>query len=118
MKPFTFNATFRYNVATVAENLGLVSVTTRQQANNGTLMFYDPKTDVRYSLHESGYIRRYIKTSTWSRTRDFQENELQGYQLNTVKRVKGKYGYRTHRELATPYEQLGIFVKSVISYRG
>lgn len=114
----SFNAAFRQNVADVAVALGLEIRTSPRQANNGTLAFYDPQTQATYTLHETGYVRRaYFKTS-WGY--DFLQREI--YQLNRTKVEKVKYptftSSRTHRILAGPYEQLGIFAKSVLKYRG
>jgi hypothetical protein len=119
MKPFTFNATFRQNVVMVAESLGLSFVSTPRQVNNGTLMFWDPITDVKYSLHESGYIRRWIKASIWGQRGDGLEVATEGYQLNPTQKVyaPNRTSKVTVRQLATPYEQLGIFAKAVIAYR-
>ena len=121
-----FNAAFRTNVVSVANELGLTFISTPNQVNRGTLMFHDPITDTQYSLHESGYVRRYIKSSMWGympmtermKTEGMPTN---GYQLNRVQLVKSgtrsNVYYRSVRILASPYEQLGIFVKSVINYR-
>ena len=119
MKPFTFNTAFRQNVVMVAETLGLTFISTARQVNNGTLMFWDPQTDVKYSLHESGYVRRYIKPSIWGRRGDGLEVATEGYQLNPTQKVyvPNRTDKRTVRLLATPYEQLGIFTKAVIAYR-
>ena len=112
-----FNTTFRQNAADVAVALGLEICTSPRQANNGTLAFYDPQTKATYTLHETGYVRRaYFKTS-WGY--DFLHREI--YQLNQTKVEKVKYptftSSRTHRILAGPYEQLGIFAKAVLKYR-
>ena len=123
MKPFTFNTAFRQNVLMVAETLGLTFISTARQVNNGTLMFWDPQTEVKYSLHESGYVRRYIKPSPWGEIGKGLEVYMEGYQLNRTTKAKTEpnaNGYTreyTKRLLATPYEQLGIFTKAVITYR-
>lgn len=115
----SFNAAFRQNVADVAVALGLEIRTSPRQANNGTLAFYDPQTQATYTLHETGYVRRtYFKKPWWGVESPFRET----YQLNRTKIEKVKYptftSSRTHRILAGPYEQLGIFAKSVLKYRG
>lgn len=115
IKHCKFNTTFRTNVYAVAYELGLQSLTTPKQACNGTLMFHDPQTDTKYSIHESGYVRRHIKG-----TGLFTQNSEEGYQLNRVDRIPNKYnsnGFSSKRILANPYEQLGILVKSVINFR-
>lgn len=119
MKPFTFNSAFRQNVVMVAESLGLTFISTPRQVNNGTLMFWDPQTDVKYSLHESGYVRRYIKRSFWGIGEDGLEVATEGYQLNPTQKVyiPNRTSKVAVRQLATPYEQLGIFTKAVIAYR-
>jgi len=113
-----FNATFRKNVESAATALGLEIQTSKRQAANGTLAFYDPYAQATYTLHETGYVRRaYTKKSPW----DGKTLCREVYQLNQTKVERIKYqtftSSRTHRILATPYEQLGIFVKSVLSYR-
>jgi hypothetical protein len=119
MKPFTFNTAFRQNVVMVAETLGLTFISTARQVNNGTLIFWDPQTSVKYSLHESGYVRRWIKPSIWGPKGDGLTEATEAYQLNrTLKAYVPNRTYkRTVRLLATPYEQLGIFTKAVIAYR-
>lgn len=113
MKHCKFNAAFRINVVTVANELGLEFISTSRQTNSGTLMFRDPVTNCRYSLHESGYVRRYIKSTPYYSGAVYEN----GYQLNRTELTKTKYSTRTYRLLASPYEQLGILVKSVINYR-
>jgi hypothetical protein len=99
--------------------MGLEFISTPRQVENGTLCFYDPETDTRYSLHESGYVRRHIRTSDWM-------EEWKTYQLNRTTQAtviyvnsRGKeQSYDcTQRILATPDEQLAIFVRRVLSYR-
>jgi len=119
MKPFTFNTAFRQNVVMVAETLGLTFISTARQVNNGTLIFWDPRTSVKYSLHESGYVRRWIKPSIWGPKGDGLVEATEAYQLNPTQKVwvPNRTYKRTVRLLATPYEQLGIFTKAVIAYR-
>ena len=120
MKKFCkFNATFRQNVVTAATALGLESTTSKRQAENGTLAFYDPQTQATYTLHETGYVRRsYNANAGWGGNLPY----VKIYQLNQTRIERVKYptftSSRTHRILVGPYEQLGIFVKSVLKYRG
>ena len=69
-------------------------------------MFYDLKTDTRYAMYESGYVRR-IHAGI--------------YQLNKTRKIKQTRSWgestRTERILANPEEQLGIMVKSVVNWR-
>lgn len=115
----SFNATFRQNAADVAVALGLEIRTSQRQANNGTLGFYDPQTKATYTLHETGYVRRsYSRNSPWGGENTY----VNIYQLNRTKIEKVKYptftSSRAHRILVGPYEQLGIFAKAVLTYRG
>ena len=118
-----FNTRFRQAADLVAETMGLEFISTPRQVENGTLCFYDPETDTRYSLHESGYVRRHIRTSDWM-------SDWKTYQLNRTKQVNVKYHVKsrngrmteqsydcTQRILANPDEQLAIFVRRVLTYR-
>jgi len=102
-----FDARFRRAVLLVAESMGLEFISTRRQVENGTLSFYDPETETRYSLHESGYVRRYIPPTWWPHP------EWRGYQLNRINQ-----GFVKRTILADPDAQLGIFVRAVLNYRG
>ena len=117
---YKFNASFRKSAAAVATELGLEFISTKRQVENGTLMFNDPETNVKYAMYESGYVRRFIPTSFhWS---PFQTVKNQMYQLNKTRKVthqtaKGYPCQMTERVKANPEEQLGIFVKSIVNYR-
>ncbi len=120
MKHCTFNSSFRKNVVAVAEQLGLTFISTNRQVQNGTLMFHDPVTRCNYSLHESGYVRRYIlntESVNYYRQLNNETAAMCGYQLNKTAMRKTKYREAKVRLLASPYEQLGILVKSVLSFR-
>ena len=120
---YKFNASFRKSAAAVATELGLEFISTKRQVENGTLMFNDPETNVKYAMYESGYVRRFIPTSFhWS---PFQTVKNQMYQLNKTRHgvktttYNGK-AYTCHQKiriLANPDEQLGIFAKSIVNYR-
>lgn len=117
-----FNAAFRLNAETVAAELGLESTTSKRQAENGTLAFYDPRTGATYTLHETGYVRRSYPKNSLNSPWGGETPYVQIYQLNQTRIEKIKYptftSSRTHRILVGPYEQLGIFVKSVLKFRG
>lgn len=102
MRKFTkFNTPFRKAAVAVADSMGLEFISTPRQVDNGTLMFRDPETNTRYSLHESGYVRRHLPNT-------------RAYQLNRVQHSRWS---SPHRLLAHGDEQLGIMVISVINYR-
>ena len=107
-----FNATFRLATASVAEELGLVLFSTKRQIENGTLEFYDPQTDVKYAIYESGYIRRFIRKTVRGVAHGW--NAWTGYQLNPQQNAFG----RNERILIdNPNEQLGIMVRAIVNYR-
>lgn len=123
---YKFNASFRKSAAAVATELGLEFISTKRQVENGTLMFNDPETNVKYAMYESGYVRRLIPTGfPWSSSQRVKDQMHQMYQLN-----KTRHGVKTTtyngkaytcrqkiRILANPDEQLGIFAKSIVNYR-
>ena len=109
-----FNATFRLATAAVADELGLVLFSTKRQIENGTLEFYDPHTDVKYAIYESGYIRRFIRKSVRGMQLEHVWNVWTGYQLNPQQNAFG----RNERILIdNPNEQLGIMVRAIVNYR-
>lgn len=123
---YKFNASFRKSAYAVATEMGLEFISTKRQVENGTLMFNDPQTNVKYAMYESGYIRRLVPTSFhWSSSQNIQDQGHQMYQLNktrkelktTVYNGKSYTRYQTVRLLANPEEQLGILVKSVVNFR-
>lgn len=103
-----FNARFRKATNRVAETMGLEFISTPLQVENGTLCFYDPETDTCYSLHESGYIRRHVRTDNKMVKYDWQTYQLNRTELNR---------YSVSRILASPDTQLGIFVRAILNYR-
>lgn len=117
----TFDARFRKSAFKVAAELGLDFISTKRQVENGSLMFYDDDTDTKYTISESGYVRRYIR-GTYS----FQPT-WRAYQLNPTTQskipthtYKGEQMYRTEtirHMVLDPNAQLGILVKAVINYR-
>jgi hypothetical protein len=123
---YKFNASFRKSTYAVATEMGLEFISTKRQVENGTLMFNDPQTNVKYAMYESGYIRRLIPTGfRWSSSQTVKEQMHQMYQLNktrkdfktTVYNGRTYTHYQTIRIKANPEEQLGIFAKSIVNYR-
>ena len=112
-----FNASFRKSAVAVAEALNLVFFSSETQVNHGTLMFYDPETDVRYAMYETGYVRRFIKRSFYFNLYD--SSMWNGYQLNPTFINKNQHGHKSTVRIPVlnPNEQLGIMVKAVINYR-
>lgn len=113
---YTFTTPFRKAVKNVAKAFNLKNATTKRMKNNKTLRFFDKKTNVYYSLHQSGYVRRHIVTGWTSGYKPYQLNDT------VVTPITDKKGKRTgivttKRILANPNEQLGIFAKAVINYR-
>ena len=78
--------------------MNLTDITTPQIAKRGSIRLLDPVTGVQYSLHESGYVRRYIR-GRWS----FQA-EWMPYQLNRASKIRNN----TVRHLASIDEQITI----------
>ena len=119
---YKFNASFRKSAYAVATEMGLEFISTKRQVENGTLMFNDPQTDVKYAMYESGYIRRLIPVGYhWSNSQTIDERGHQMYQLNKTRKVPrsgpGWTFSSTERIKANPEEQLGIFVKSIVNFR-
>ena len=113
---YEFTTPFRKAVKQVAKSLKLKNATTKRMNNNKTLRFYDKKTNVYYSLHQSGYVRRHIRMGWTSGYTPYQLNDT------IVTPRLDKKGIRTglvttERILANPNEQLGIFAKAVANYR-
>jgi hypothetical protein len=63
------------------EILGLIELTSKRQANNGTLRFHDPITSCDYFSYASGYVRRKPRNTVI-------------YQLNKKITVKRESQYR------------------------
>ena len=125
---YKFNASFRKSVYAVAAELGLEFISTKCQVENGTLMFNDPRTNVKYAMYESGYIRRLVSIGKchWGNSQTIQGRGHAMYQLNKTHKVTKhwkdhngvSHSYQmTERIKANPEEQLGIFVKSIVNFR-
>jgi len=102
------------------EALRCVEVTSQQQADNGTVCYYDPVTKVNYMSYESGYIRRSYKTKSWRSNKDIETI----YQLNPKRRTKRFSAYigttfeYTERIMITdPEERMDRLANAVINYR-
>ena len=116
-----FNASFRQSVLAVAQELGLEFISTKRQVENGTLLFADPQCTnrgIRYALHESGYVRRYVQGGFY-----YSPNYWNHYPLNrrtswTKQSAHGwKYRQMSSYQKAHGDEQLGILVRAVLNYR-
>ena len=124
---YKFNASFRKSAYAVATEMGLEFISTKSQVENGTLMFNDPQTNVKYAMYESGYVRRLLPTRChWSSSQTIQDQGHQMYQLNRTHKVTKHWRdhngisrsyLMTERIKANPEEQLGIFVKSIVNFR-
>jgi hypothetical protein len=124
---YKFNASFRKSAAAVGEALGLEFISSSRQVNNGTLMFNDPQTNVKYAMYESGYVRRLtpVGNCPWGNSQTINERGHAMYQLNKTRKEfktavynERTYSYhQTIRVLANPEEQLGILAKSVVNWR-
>ena len=118
----TFSTSFKTAANAVAEELGLENITSQRQKANGTLCFHDPETDVDYTMHETGYIRRRWNIRAWNGL-----GKSTTYQLNPQKEAVGYWtdsrtGKRTsyvcrERVALDQWGQLGKLCTSVISYR-
>ena len=127
MKHCKFTTPFRKSALAVAEELGLEFISTRLQVENGTLMFNDPESNVKYALYESGYVRRLVPIGRqpWGNSQTIDSKGHAMYQLNKTHKVtkhwkdhQGFTSYQTtERILANPIEQLGILVQSVVNWR-
>lgn len=124
---YTFNTSFRKTVLAVGHEIGLEFISTKRQIENGTLMFNDPQSNVKYALYESGYVRRIIpiRKTPWGNPQTISSTGHTMYQLNktrdgyktTVYKEEGYTRYQKIRIMANPEEQLAILVKSVINWR-
>lgn len=106
---YTFTPSFCQAVENVAEELGLLNATNARHEKNGTIAYIDPVTNVVYTLHTNGYIRRTFRSLI--RYNGYMQNLT--YQLNPTRKSNGS----TERIMMTPWEQLGKLATSVISYR-
>jgi hypothetical protein len=96
--------------------MGLDFISTPRQVENGTLMWHDPETDVKYAIYETGYIRRFFERYNYGYlySEGATATKWSGYQLNRQRKVNR----RNVRELATtPDELLGMLVRAIVSYR-
>jgi hypothetical protein len=124
---YKFNASFRKSAAAVATELGLEFISTKRQVENGTLMFNDPESNVKYAMYESGYVRRLVPIGRqpWGNSQTIDSKGHAMYQLNktrkefktTVYNGRTYTHYQTIRIKANPEEQLGIFAKSIVNWR-
>lgn len=121
--------TFRKKADRVAQDLGLVNVTTKRQEKNGTIIYHDPVAStsvksVSYGLYSSGMVRRILTFNH----RGGNVRLRQMYQLNRTRTVKGKpsayaAGYYlnifqfTKRIPANQMEQIGILSNRVLHFR-
>ncbi len=118
----TFSTSFKTAANAVAEELGLENITSERQKANGTLCFHDPETDVDYTMHETGYIRRRWNIRAWNGL-----GKSTTYQLNPQKEVVDQWinkrtgetaqSVYTERVALDQWGQLGKLCTSVISYR-
>ena len=118
----TFSTSFKTAANAVAEELGLENITSQRQKANGTLCYHDPETDVDYTLHETGYIRRRWNIRAWNGL-----GKSTTYQLNPQKGVVDQWTNNrtgetaktvcTERVALDQWGQLGKLCTSVISYR-
>jgi hypothetical protein len=106
---------------TKTQTIGLIEVTSKTQANNGTQCFHDPITNCDYISYESGYVRRKYSAKNW-RGRTITTI----YQVNKTRKVEVKYNYsgklrssnRTERILEmNPEKRIDILCRAVINYR-
>jgi hypothetical protein len=106
---YTFTPSFCQAVENVAEELGLLNATNTRHQRTGTIAYIDPVTNVVYTLHTNGYIRRTFRSLI--RYNGYMQNLT--YQLNPTRKSNGS----TERIMMSPWEQLGKLTTSVISFR-
>ncbi len=99
------------------ETLQCVDMTSKCQANNGTVRYYDPVTNCDYLSYESGYIRRKYSKLNW---RGNKVNTI--YQLNPVKKVQlegqwGDYSVTERILIHNPKYRLELLSRAVTNYR-
>jgi hypothetical protein len=128
MSNFKFNTQFKRQVSRVAQELGLIENTSDRQKQNGTISYVDPVvsttgTTVGYTLHESGYVRRFCVNNDRN-TSTYLYRTAGHYQLNRQERIPVTNGrtadilrYSTERIPASPLEQLAILTVAVLNYR-
>ena len=100
--------------------LKCIEVTSQAQADNGTVCYHDPVTNVDYLSYESGYIRRAYTRKSYYSTR--MQRTI--YQLNPQR--KGTYEskfsdtvYDTTERIMVlnPQERLDRLANAVVNYR-
>jgi len=102
-------------ISNICIEFNLNDETTYQMHKNGTIRLYDSFADCWYSIHESGYVRRYIRPPySWQET-------PQGYQLNKTftTSITTRFGSKTckNRILATIDEQIVLLINAIVNYR-
>ena len=122
----TFSPSFKRAANGIAEELGLENITSERQKENGTICYHDPETNVDYTLHETGYIRRRLRGGT-HRAWPGMQPYLTTYQLNPQKEVVDHWTNKrtgettqsvcTERVALDQWGQLGKLCTSVVSYR-
>ena len=106
---------------TKTQALRLIEVTSQIQANNGTVCYHDPLTNVDYMSYESGYVRRKYSTRSWRTGKKL----FTIYQLNKTRMVKheltwfpGKFVDCTERILEMdPEKRMDIICRAAVNYR-
>ena len=100
-----------------ASSNGLIKVNNHRP---GTLKYKDPHTGVLYSMHENGYLRRWISSLNVINGRF----NVTPYQLNLTRIVKisnswGGFHSTTQRIMITDmYDMLHRMIKATAKYRG
>lgn len=107
---------------TKTQALRLIEVTSQIQANNGTVCYHDPLTNVDYMSYESGYVRRKYSVRNW---RGHKITTI--YQLNKTQTVPIEYtdyygnectSEAKHRILEMdPNKRLELLARAVVNYR-
>ena len=99
--------------------LKCIEVTSQTQADNGTVCYHDPVTNVDYLSYESGYIRR-----AYTRKSYYGHMQRTIYQLNPQR--KGTYQSKFNNAIydttervmiSNSQERLDRLANAVINYR-
>ena len=100
--------------------LKCIEVTSQTQADNGTVCYHDPVTNVDYLSYESGYIRRAYTRKSYRGT----HMQRTIYQLNPQRKgtYQSKYSdtvYDTTERIMIPdsQERLDRLANAVMNYR-
>ncbi len=114
-----FNINLKINKMNKLETLQCIELTTKCQANNGTICYHDPITNCDYLSYESGYVRRKYSKLNWLGRK---VNTI--YQLNPVKKERiwtewaGRDIEINKRILIhNPKYRLELLSRAVINYR-